>query len=77
MHFQSLAWGRVAFIAAVIAILILTIMITIAFGSLTLGGLAALAVGLGMLTDATMVIGYVACVGYVAAIVVASIAGRW
>ena len=66
-----------AFIAAVTAILILTIMIVIAFGSLTLGGLAALVVGLGMLTDATMVIGYVACVGYIAAIVVASIAGRW
>jgi hypothetical protein len=76
----SLAWGLVAFvafIAAVIAILILTIMLAIAFGYLTLGALAGLSVALGLLLDAALVIGYVAFVGYVAAVIVAFMAGRW
>jgi len=76
----SLAWGLVAFvafIAAVIGILIVTIILAITFGYLTLGGLAALAVAFGMLTDAALVIGYVAFAGYVAAIVVATTVGRW
>lgn len=76
----DLAWGLVAFVAfvvAVLAILIVTIVLAIALGFLTLGGLVALIVGLGLLANATLVIGYMAFVRYVAAIVVAFMAGRW
>jgi cytoskeletal protein CcmA (bactofilin family) len=76
----SLAWGLVAFVAfmaAVIAILVLTIMLAITFGYLTLGSLVALIVGLGLLINAALVISYIAFVGYVAAIIVAFMAGRW
>ncbi|HEU5099300.1 MAG TPA: hypothetical protein VFU22_09790 [Roseiflexaceae bacterium] len=76
----DLGWGLVAFVAfvaAVAGILVLTIVLAIAFGYLTLGGLVALIVGLGLLINATLVIGYIAFVGYVAAIVVAFMAGRW
>jgi cytoskeletal protein CcmA (bactofilin family) len=76
----SLAWGVVAFVAfvaAVIAILIFTIALAIAFGYLTLGGLSALVIGLGLLANAALVLGYITFVGYVAAVVVALMAGRW
>jgi cytoskeletal protein CcmA (bactofilin family) len=76
----SLAWGIVAFVAFVassIALLVLTIALAIALGYLTLGGLVALIVSLGLLIDAALVVGYIAFVTYVAAIVVAFMAGRW
>jgi cytoskeletal protein CcmA (bactofilin family) len=76
----DLGWGLVAFVgfvAAVAAILVLTIVLAIALGFLMLGGLVALIVGLGLLANAALVIGYIAFVGYVAAIVVAFMAGRW
>jgi cytoskeletal protein CcmA (bactofilin family) len=76
----NLAWGLVAFVAfvaAVIAILILTIALAIAFGYMTLGGLVALIISMGLLIDAALVVGYIAFAGYVAAIVVAFMAGRW
>jgi len=76
----SLAWGLVAFVAfvsAVFAILILTIMFAIALGYLKLGGLSALAVGLGLLINATLVIGYITFIGYIAQIVLSYMVGRW
>jgi hypothetical protein len=76
----DLAWGLVAFVtlvAAVIAILILTIVLAIAFGFLKLGGLVALIISLGLLINAALVISYIAFAGYIAAIVVAFMAGRW
>ena len=76
----NLLWGLVAFVAfvaAAITILMLTIALAIALGYLTLGGLAALIVGIGLLIDAALVIGYIAFVGYAAAVVIAYMAGRW
>jgi hypothetical protein len=76
----SLAWGLVALAAlagAVIVILILAIALAVLFGYLTLGGLAALAVGLGMLVNAMLVIGSIAFMSYVAQVLIAYTAGRW
>ena len=76
----SLGWGLVAFVAfvaAVIAILIVAIALAIGFGYLTLGGLAGLVISVGLLSDAALVIGYIAFVGYIAVIVVAFMAGHW
>jgi hypothetical protein len=77
---NSLVWGLVAFVAfvaSVIAILILTIAVAIAFGYLTLGGLAAMVVSLGLLLNAMLVVGYVAFVVYIAQVLIAYVAGRW
>jgi cytoskeletal protein CcmA (bactofilin family) len=76
----SLGWGLVAFfafIAAVLAVLILTIAIAILLGYLTLGGLVAMTILLGTLLGATMVTGYIAFVAYVAQIIVGYVAARW
>jgi cytoskeletal protein CcmA (bactofilin family) len=76
----SLGWGAVAFvacIAALLGILILTIILAIIFGSLTLGGLVAMIVSLGLLASAGMVIGYIAFSAYLAEGIVAYMAGRW
>jgi cytoskeletal protein CcmA (bactofilin family) len=77
---RSLAWGLVAFIAlmvAMIMILILTIALAVMFGYLTLGGLAAMIVGLGMLVDVTLVLGSIAYLSFVAQVLIAYMAGRW
>jgi hypothetical protein len=77
---RSLAWGLVAFIALVVAmimILILTIALAVMFGYLTLGGLAAMIVGVGMLVDVTLVLGSIAYLSFVAQVVIAYMAGRW
>jgi cytoskeletal protein CcmA (bactofilin family) len=76
----SLGWGLVAFVAfvaALIAILIVAIALAIGFGYLTLGGLAGLVISVGLLSDAALVIGSIAFVGYIAVIVVAFMAGHW
>jgi cytoskeletal protein CcmA (bactofilin family) len=76
----SLAWGLVAlaaFVAAVIVIMIVTIALAVMFGYLTLGGLAAMIVGLGMLMNVTLVLGCIAFLGFVAQVVIAYMAGRW
>jgi cytoskeletal protein CcmA (bactofilin family) len=76
----SLGWGVVAFvafIAALLGILILTIILAIIFGFLTLGGLVAMIVSLGVLASAGMVIGYIAFATYLAEGIVAYMAGRW
>jgi cytoskeletal protein CcmA (bactofilin family) len=76
----TLGWGAVAFVAfvaTVLGILILTIVLAIIFGFLTLGGLVAMTVSLGLLAGAGMVIGYIAFSAYVAEGIVAYMAGRW
>jgi cytoskeletal protein CcmA (bactofilin family) len=76
----SLGWGVVAFIAfvaIVLTILIATIILAIIFGYLTLGGLVAMIVSLGLLVNAALVVGYIAFVAYMAAIIVGYMAGRW
>ena len=76
----SLGWGLaafVAFVAAVIAILIVAIALAIGFGYLTLGGLAGLVISVGLLSGVALVIGYIAFAGYIAVIVVAFMAGHW
>jgi len=76
----SLGWGAVAFvafIAALLGILILTIILAVIFGFLTLGGLVAMIVSLGVLAGAGMVIGYIAFAAYLAEGIVAYMAGRW
>jgi hypothetical protein len=77
---RSLAWGLVAlaaFAVAVIMILILTIALAVMFGYLTLGGLATMIVGLGMLMNVTLVLGCIAYLSFVAQVVIAYMAGRW
>jgi cytoskeletal protein CcmA (bactofilin family) len=76
----SLGWGAVAFvafIAAMLGILIATIVLAVIFGFLTLGGLVAMIVSLGVLVGAGMVIGYIAFSAYLAEGIVAYAAGRW
>jgi hypothetical protein len=76
----SLAWGLVALAAlagAVIVILVLAIALAILFGYLTLGGLAALSVGLGMLVNTMLVIGAIVFMSYIAQVLIAYTAGRW
>jgi cytoskeletal protein CcmA (bactofilin family) len=75
----TLGWGLVAFatfIAAVLGVLIVTIILAITFGYLTLGGLVAMIISLGMLANAALVIGYIGFVGYVAEIIIGYMAGR-
>jgi cytoskeletal protein CcmA (bactofilin family) len=76
----SLGWGMLAcggFVAALIAILILTILLAVIFGALTLGGLVAMVIGLSLTLNAVLALGVIAFVGYVAQIVVSFMAGRW
>lgn len=76
----TLGWGLVAFvafIAAVLGILIATIILAIIFGYLTLGGLVGMIISVGLLANATLVIGYIAFAAYIAQIVVSYMAGRW
>jgi len=76
----SLGWGLVAFfafLAAVIAVVVLTIALAILFGYLTLSGLVGMIVTLGLLSGAAMVAGYVAFAAYLAQAIVGYMAGRW
>jgi hypothetical protein len=76
----SLGWGLVpffAFIAAILAILVLTIVLAIIFGYLTLGGLLAMIISPGVLLSVVMMAGCVAFTAYVAEIIVGYMVGRW
>ena len=55
----------------------MAIAFAIGFGYLTLGGLARLAISVGLLSDAALVIGSIAFAGYIAVIVVAFMARHW
>lgn len=70
-----LAFG--AFLGALLVILIATILLAICFGYLTLGGLAALVVGVGLLAGVALTLGYVTFAAYIAAAIVGFMAGRW
>jgi len=76
----TFGWGIVAFLALVvvaIAILVVTIILAVIFGRLTLGGLVPLVLGLGLLADATLLLGFLIFTGYVAQITMSFLGGRW
>lgn len=76
----SLGWGAVAlfaFIGVLVGVLVLTILLTSLFGSLTLGGLAGMTMGTGLLGIFALILGYIGFSVYVAEGVVAYTAGRW
>jgi hypothetical protein len=76
---QSAGWGLVASAAAfgaMVAGIVATIAVATAFGSATLGGLAALVVVLGALYEALLVAGFVIYGTLVAHVVVGNLVGR-
>lgn len=76
----SLGWGLLAAGAAfalVVGILIISIALAVLFGYLTLGGLSALAVVVGLLVNSALVVSLIVFAAYVAEIVVALMAGHW
>lgn len=75
----SFGWGIVAFLVflfGAIAILVATIIVAVVFGLLTLGPLVGLVVGLGLLADAALIIGYLIFVSYVPQVAISSLGGR-
>jgi hypothetical protein len=76
----SLGWGVVAFGAvfvAVVGILFVSIVLAIIFGYLTLGGLAALFVFVGLVLNGALILSLIAFCAYIAEVVVGFVAGRW
>lgn len=76
----SLGWGLLAlgaFIAVLIGVLVATIALAMLFGFLTLGGLAAMIVSLGLLLNGALIVGYIAFAAYIAEAAIALAAGRW
>ncbi len=74
----SLGWGLLGFIAFFvlgIAILLVTILLAVIFGLLTLGGLVALIVVVGLLAEAVLALAFWVSTGYLAQIVVSFLAG--
>ena len=75
----SLGWGVlgfVGFLALVIAIPLVTILLAVILGILTLGDLILLIIGLGILAEAALVLAFAISTGYLAQIVVGFLAGR-
>jgi cytoskeletal protein CcmA (bactofilin family) len=76
----ALGWGVVAFIAfiaAVFAVLVATVLLAILFGILTLGGLVAWVVTFGLLLSSTLVFSYITFAAYIAIGIIAFVVGRW
>ena len=76
----SLGWGALAlvvYILVCIGLLIASIFITAVFATLTLGGLAGMTISAGLLSIATLVLGYIGFSVYVAQGIIAYVAGRW
>jgi cytoskeletal protein CcmA (bactofilin family) len=76
----SLGEGLLAFgalVATLIGVLIVTIALAVLFGKLTLGGLAAMIVFVGLLFNGVAILGAIAFLAYIAEIVVGLLAGRW
>jgi cytoskeletal protein CcmA (bactofilin family) len=74
----SLGWGVLAFIgflALAIAILLATILLTVIFGVLTLGGLVLLFIGLGLLAEVALVVIFLISTNYLAQIIVSFLVG--
>jgi len=74
----SLGWGLlglIAFFVLGIAILLVTILLAVIFGLLTLGGLVALIIVVGLLAEAVLGLAFWVSTGYLAQIVVSLLAG--
>lgn len=74
----SLGWGLlslIAFFVSGIGILLATILLAVIFGLLTLGGLVALIVVVGLLAEALLGLAFWVSTGYLAQIVVSFLAG--
>jgi cytoskeletal protein CcmA (bactofilin family) len=74
----SLGWGvlgLVAFLALGVAILLATLVLAVILGLLTLGGLVALIVGLGLLAEVVLALIFWISTNYLAQIVVSFLAG--
>jgi cytoskeletal protein CcmA (bactofilin family) len=76
----SLGWGTLGFVGA-IALLVLiplvAILLMIVFGSLTLGGLAAIVLVLATAAWSALLTGFAVVVSYVVQVVVGLLVGRW
>lgn len=76
----SLGWGVVsvaALLLAMLVVVIVTVLLAIVFGFLTLGGLVAFIISIGLLINAALAIGALAYMVYGAVIVISYLAGRW
>ncbi|MCZ7575028.1 MAG: polymer-forming cytoskeletal protein [Ardenticatenaceae bacterium] len=76
----SLGWGVVALVVfpvVVITLAVVAILLAIAFGRLTLGGLVGPLVGIGLTADAVLVTTFLIFTGFVAQIVVSVLGGHW
>jgi cytoskeletal protein CcmA (bactofilin family) len=74
----SLGWGvlsLIAFVVLGIAILLTTILLVVILGLLTLGGLATLIVGLGLLAEVVLVLAFWVSTSYLSQIIVSFLAG--
>jgi cytoskeletal protein CcmA (bactofilin family) len=74
----SLGWGLlglIAFVALGVIILLVTLVLAVIFGLLTLGNLVVLIVGLGLLAEVVLVLAFWIFTNYVAQIVVSFLAG--
>lgn len=75
----SLGWGLVAFfafLAAVFGVFFVMIVLAVFFGYLTLGGIVGMIISIGLLLGASLIVGYVAFVAYIAQGIVAFAVGR-
>ncbi len=75
----SLGWGVlgfIIFIALTIAILLATVLLTVIFGLLTLGGVLLLVISLGVFAEIALVLAFLISMGYLAQIVVSFLVGR-
>jgi len=76
----SMAWGLVAFVAVIVAVLIIVVttgVLALLLGLLTLGSVVAWVIGFGLLASGALVFGYATFTTYIAVAIVAPVAGRW
>lgn len=76
----SLGWGAVAWAAfffTLLAIFVVTVLSAILLGVLTLGGLSASVVGVGILLFFGLIVTFGLASGYVSSIIVAETLGKW
>jgi len=76
----SLGWGAVAWAAfffMLLAIFVVTVLSAILLGVLTLGGLSASVVGVGILLFFGLIVTFGLASGYVSSIIVAETLGKW
>jgi cytoskeletal protein CcmA (bactofilin family) len=76
----SFGWGAVAaitLIATALGVLVTTVLLALLFGFLTLGGIAALIVSVGVLLELLLSVGFITFAAYGAAVIVSLVVGRW